>query len=93
MHGVRDAFGIELNGAHRVIVAGDRIVDALGRAVRVDDGDDGNAELARFAHGDLLVTDVDEEYRGRQRVHVLDAAERALELFLLARRTRAFPSS
>ena len=60
--GVGDAFSVELNGAHRVVVARDQVVDALGRAVRVDDGDDGNAELARLANGDFLVADVDEEH-------------------------------
>ena len=80
------------NGAHRVIVAGDRIVDAFGRAVGVDDGDDRNPELVRFTHGDVFVIDVDDEDARRQPVHVLDAAETALELFLLAP-DRAFLSS
>src|SRR5690606_20597085 len=89
-HGVGNALRVELNRAHRVVVARDRIVDAFGRAVRVDDGDDRNAELARLANRDLLVTDVDDEDAVGQRVHVLDAAERTLQLVALARKTEHF---
>src|SRR5690606_35488457 len=53
-HGVGDALRVELDRAHRVVIARDRIVDAFGRAVRVDDRDDRNAELARLANRDLL---------------------------------------
>jgi hypothetical protein len=84
---VSDTFRIELDGAHGVVVARNWIVDAFGRAVRIDDGDDRDAELARFAHGDLLVAHVDHEYGRRQRVHSLDAAERLLEFLQLAGET------
>jgi hypothetical protein len=52
--------------------------------IRVDDGHDRNAQLFRFRHRDLVITDVDHENRVRQRPHVLDAAEALLELVELA---------
>src|SRR6185312_7521783 len=81
---VRDPRGVELDGAHGVVVARDDVVDAIGRAIGVDDGDHGNAELPGLVDRDLLVAHVDHEHGIRERVHVLDPAEAPLELFHLA---------
>src|SRR5579883_359759 len=64
------------------------IVDAIGRAIGVDDRDHRNTELSRLIHRDLLVADVDDEERIRQRFHVLDAAQASLELRHLAAKLR-----
>jgi hypothetical protein len=49
--------------ADGVVVAGDDVVDEVGVAVRVGDGDDGDAELARLADRDRLLVRVDDEDR------------------------------
>src|SRR5690606_9330141 len=72
-HGIRNAFGVQLDRTHGVVVAGNQIVDIIRRAVRIDDGDDGNAELLRLVDRDALVTDVDDEQHIGQRLHFLDA--------------------
>ena len=65
-HRFGDAARVQLDGAHRVIIARNDVVDAIGRAVRVDDRHHRNAELLRLVDRDLLVTDVDDEQRIRQ---------------------------
>ena len=71
--------------ADRVVVARDLVVDLVGVAVRVEDRDDRDAELARLGDGDVLLLGVDDPHRARELRHVADAAERALELVALAR--------
>ena len=44
-HRIGDAGGIQLDGAHGVVVARDHVVDVVRRAVGVDDRDDRDAEL------------------------------------------------
>ena len=51
----------QLNGTDCVVVAGNDIVDEVGVAVGVDDGDDGDTEFARFAHGVLFPLEIDDE--------------------------------
>src|SRR5580658_3327630 len=74
-HRVGDAGGVQMDGAHGVIIAGDHVLDPVGRAIGVDDRHHRNAELLRLMDGDVLVTDVDHEQRVGERLHVLDAAE------------------
>src|SRR5208282_3275386 len=50
----------------------------------VDHGDHRNAQLARFAHRDLLLIRIDDEDRIRQARHVLDAREIRLQVLALA---------
>ena len=59
----------------RVVVAGDDVIDSFGRAVRVDDRDDRDAEPIRFRDGDLFFADVDDKEHVRQTAHFLDARE------------------
>src|SRR5690606_6903388 len=58
---ISDAFRIELNGPHGIVVAGNDVIDVVRRAIRVDHRYDGNAELLGFAHRNALMTDVDHE--------------------------------
>jgi methionyl aminopeptidase len=83
-HRVGGGAGVELHRTDRVVVARDRVVDQGRVVVGVDHRDDRDAELLGFQHRDVLVPDVDHEQRVRQAVHVLDAAQRLLELLALA---------
>ena len=62
---------------------GDHLVDALGRAVCVDDGDDRDAETIRLLDRDVLFADVDDKHHVRQAAHVLDAGEILHQAFVL----------
>src|SRR6185437_3797372 len=84
-HGIGDAARVEADGAAGVIVAGNDVSDRTRIVIRVDDGDDRDAELLRLGDGNLVIADVDDENRIRQRAHVLDPAETLLQLVLLAR--------
>src|SRR3990170_2120396 len=78
-HAVGDAGGDELDGADRVVVGRDRIVDDVRVAVRVDEGDDGGAGAQRLRDGDVFLRRVDDEDAARQVRHLLDAAQVAVE--------------
>src|SRR5688500_3490215 len=65
-HGVGDALGVQRDGLGRVVVAGDDVVDAVGRVVGVNHGDHGDAQRLGFSDGDLVVADVDDEHGVRQ---------------------------
>src|SRR6185312_5033589 len=76
--------GVQLDRADRVVIARDRVIDQFRVVVGVDHGDHRDAELLGFLHGDVFVADVDHEQRVGQTVHVLDAAQRSLQLVALA---------
>ena len=82
--GVGDDAGQQLDGADRVVVARDRVVDDVGVAVGVEDRDDGDAELARLVDGEVLLVRVDDPHGRGNLGHVTDAAERLGQLVLLA---------
>src|SRR5206468_1271581 len=52
--GVGDPTREQLQRADGVVVAGDGVVDDVGIAVGVDDGDDRDLQLARLGDGDVL---------------------------------------
>eukprot|EP00042_Codosiga_hollandica_P002739 m.12180 g.12180 ORF g.12180 m.12180 type:complete len:537 (-) comp17340_c0_seq1:210-1820(-) len=79
-HGVSNGAGVQSHSLGRVVVAGDDVVDAHGRVVRVHHADDGNAELLGFGDGNLVIADVDDEDGVGQRGHVLDAADVLFQL-------------
>src|SRR6185437_9731221 len=81
---IGNAGGIELDGPHGIVVARDHVIDPVRGAIGVHDGHHGNTELFRLIDRDLLVPDVDDEERIRQRLHVLDAAQALFELVHLA---------
>jgi hypothetical protein len=72
---VADGLRDERTGAHRVVVAGNHVIDAVGIAVGVDEADDGNAQALRLAHRDRLGLQIDHEHRVGHALHVLDAAQ------------------
>jgi hypothetical protein len=67
---VGDDAGQQRARADRVVVAGDDVVDDVGVAVGVDDGDDRDAEAVGLLDGDVLLDGVDDPDRGRQLVMV-----------------------
>src|SRR5699024_5023093 len=72
--GVGHGAGDQLDSADGVVVAGDDVIDLIGVAVGVDDGDDGDVQLAGLGDGDALLMRVDDEQGLGQGLHVLDAA-------------------
>ena len=78
--GVGDDPGQQRDGADRVVVAGDLVVDLVGVAVRVEDRDDRQAELAGLVDGEVLLLRVDDPDGRGDLGHRADAAEGALEL-------------
>src|SRR5205085_7399159 len=81
---VGDARGEEAHGTQRVVVSGDDVVNAFGRAVGVNDGDDGYAEAVGLLDGDVLLAHVYDEERVREARHVLDARQVLLKNLALA---------
>ncbi len=80
----------QLNGANCVVVAGDKIVNLIGVAVGVDHGDDRNFQLAGLEDGDAFFLGIDDEQRVGKTVHVLDPAQKPLQLVELFGKLRDF---
>src|SRR4029079_18958487 len=76
--------GEQAHRADRVVVSRDRVVDLVGVAVGVEDRYDRDVELARLGDGDVLLLRVHEPDGTGHPGHVADAAERLLQLVLLA---------
>ena len=81
---VRNTRREKANGTQSVVVARDDEIDALGRAVRVNDRDDRDAEAICLFDGDIFFADVDDEHHVRHAVHVLDAGKVLHQAFMLA---------
>ena len=87
-----DQIAVEIDRAAGVVVARDREGDLARVAVAVEHGHDRDAQLVGLLDRDLLLVGVDHEQDVGQAAHVLDAAQRALELVALAGQVRAAPS-
>src|SRR4030095_14279873 len=74
----------ELDRPDRVIVTSDGHRDEIWVGIRVDDGDDRNAQLVRLADGDPLLLRVDDEHESGQARHVPDTVEILRKLLTLA---------
>src|SRR5579875_374740 len=83
-HRVCDHAGEQRDAADRIVVTRDRVVHLVRVAVRVQDGDDRDAELARLADRDVLLLGVHHPDRARDPRHVPDTAEGPLQLVALA---------
>src|SRR5262249_32620110 len=75
---------VERDGTAGIVIAGHHIGDAVGVAIGIDDGGDGQAEAPRLLDGDILLVGIDHEQEVGKPAHILDAAERAVELVTLA---------
>src|SRR6266851_946285 len=84
-HGTGDEVAIEMNGAHGVVIARNGISDAVGRGIRIENGDNRDLEHVGLVDRDRLLVGVDDEEHVGQTAHLLDAAKRALELVAVAR--------
>ena len=90
MRGLGDQIAIERHRAAGVVIAGNGVGDAVRIGVGIEDGRDRNIEPARFLDGDGFLVGVDHEQQVGHAAHVLDAAERALQLVALALHGQAF---
>src|SRR5690348_854788 len=81
---VGNAAGVEPDRAGRIVVAGNHVVDPVEGVVRIDHAHDRDAQCPRLGDRDLVEAHVDHEERVGDTAHVLDAAQRALELLALA---------
>jgi hypothetical protein len=75
--------GEEADGAQRVVVPGDDVVNLVWVGVRIDDADDRNLQLPSLIDRDLLLARIDDEHRVGQPRHHPDAFQVLEELALL----------
>jgi hypothetical protein len=79
-----DQVAIERDRACGVVIAGDDVIDTIGRAVGVDHGHNRDAQLVGLGHGQRFFLDVDDEQHVRHAAHLADTAQRRLQLGLVA---------
>src|SRR5205823_1095809 len=82
--GTGNQVAIQRNGAAGVVIARHHKGDALGVGIGVDDRGNGNVEPLRFLDRDVFLVGVDHKDHVGKTAHVLDAAERTVELVALA---------
>src|SRR5262245_29061650 len=85
----RREIAIKRDGATGVIIAGHDEGDAVGVAVGVDHGGDWQTQTPRLLNRDVLLVGIDHEQQVGKTAHVLDAAERSVELVALALQRQA----
>ncbi len=86
---LRDQIAVQRDGAAGVVIARHHEGDAVRIAVGVDHGGDRDVEPPRLLDRDVFLVGVDHEQEVGQPAHVLDAAERAVELVALALQVEA----
>src|SRR5713226_2735735 len=85
-----DQIAIQRDGAAGVVIARHHIGDALGVRIGIDDRGDGNVQPLGFLDRDVLLVGVDHKDHVGQTAHILDAAQRAIELVALALQRQPF---
>ena len=88
LHSVAKFADHDVDGAHRVIVAGDRDVHEIRVAVGVDEADRRNTKRSRFEERILLAIGINDNERARSLRHGANAAEVSLDLLALAKKLR-----
>ncbi len=83
-NGVGDHAGEECYGADSVVVTRDRVVDLVWVAVRVEDGHNGDVELACLGNRKVFLLGVNDPHSGRRAGHVTNTTERLRELVAFA---------
>src|SRR6202165_231064 len=79
----RDQIAIQRDGAAGVVIARHHIGDALGIGIGIDDRGDGNVQPLGFLDRDVFLVGVDDKDHVGQTAHLLDAAQRTIELVAL----------
>src|SRR5690606_13295168 len=88
--GICHTAGVQSNGLGGVIVTRDDEIDAVGGMVGINHGHNWNTQGAGFSHSNLMVANVDDKQGVRQSVHILDAADRLVQLVEFALEHQAF---
>src|SRR6266851_532638 len=79
---------VQRDGSAGIVIARHHIGDALGVGIGIDDRGDGNVEPLSFLDRDVFLVGVDHKDHVGQTAHVLDAAQRTIELVALALQQR-----
>ena len=87
---VADDAAHQVGGADRVVVAGDRVLHTRRVGVAVEHRDNRDIQLVRFFDRQLFLVGVDDEQDVGQPAHLLDPAQRALQLLAVARDVEHF---
>jgi hypothetical protein len=78
-----DKFTIKRNGAHRVIIARNEIINTIRIGVAINNRHNRNAKTIGFLNSDGLFICIEDKQHIRNAAHFLDSAKRTLKLFLL----------
>src|SRR6266480_3228152 len=81
---LRREIAVEADGAAGIVVSGHHVADAVGVTVGIDHGGDRQTEPPRLLDRDVLFVGVNHEQQVGKAAHVLDPAERTIELIALA---------
>ena len=76
-------FTIKRNGAHRVIIARNEIINPIRISVAINNRHNRNAKTVSFLNSDGLFVCVEDKQHIGNAAHFLDTTKRALKLFLL----------
>ena len=69
----------DTDGANRIVIAGDHIVNRVGVAVGINNGNDRNAQSLGFGNGDMLFAGIDDKEGSGELGHIFDTTEVALK--------------
>ena len=81
---------VQPDGADGIVVAWNDVIDVIGGTVCIHDGNHRNAQLAGLFYRDILMADVNNEQCVGQSLHVLDAAQAALQFGALTGQLQHF---
>src|SRR5262245_44199964 len=81
---LRNEIAVERDSSARIVVAGHNVSNAGRIAIGIDDRRDRNIEPLRLLDCDVFLIGIDHEQEIRHTAHVLDPAERAIELVALS---------
>ena len=81
---------VQPDGADGIVVAWNDVIDIFRRTVGVHDGNYRNAQLAGLFYRDIFMADINDEQCVGQSLHVLDAAQAALQFDALTGQLQHF---